>query len=789
MIYGEKMIRVLVIVAAITMLHCESLPGQVFTQQYPSYPADEITGLIHWNGDTLFACAYNWNLLRSTDAGASWSKMLYGWPQANIVRMGADGRYLYLLPSATGFSQEGMQSDPKLLLLKYDPRSDVLDSIRIQRIQSDARFLWFDISVGHDAIAVLQAAGDTSALMLSTDGGMNWKTADLPVEYLHASNRVNTQLRFRDAKHGIMFVNIPPDISSGRHVFLTRDAGETWAPVDGVVQDYVRYATTPGFPAGWYDDSVAVIVHGRDTPVLTTDRGVSWNRASSIQGMIEAISFNDAGVGYIIDEATRVWKTTDYGIHWITCRDGNIAHPTGEVLSCIVQLGNDTVVTADFYGQIHRSTDGGLSWDRVHGGDIWEYRDLQFVSREVGYVKAIDRQYRNRRFLKTVDGGDTWLDHGDFPITGQDPVFHFIDETSAFAVRNFNEPQMRDSLIFRSTTGGSNWEPVCIRSYEDSIDINILVRGRWFSNADTGLVPLNGNRLLRTTDGGRTWEKISDFSHLIGDAENPRMEWIDTRGPASMWLVSTRIVFRSDDAGSNWNPVLVLPDTLPSNRGFSSVHVFTDGNVLVVSGNTNDKHTQRTYISTNNGETWEYQSVLGGADGVYFSTEKGIGMVSAGNYGYGWRKNLFSTSDGWNTRKLEWSFGFQNINSYRQMFFLDQMYGWVYGMNAIYRTTNGGVNWIDASPSLPETPRILSTWPQPIRIGMTGNVGIAISRPGMVRMELYDLLGRRKAVAGERYFETTQGNINWPTEGLQPGCYMLRILAPGGETWSRIILY
>ncbi|MBE0645711.1 MAG: T9SS type A sorting domain-containing protein [Bacteroidetes bacterium] len=771
-------------IAVVLTLMALNSSAQVVEQTYPEFPANEVTDMLRWNGDTLFATACNWSLLRSTDAGANWEEMLDGWPRYNLVRMGSDGKYLYLLPIATGFTRVAMREEPDVRLLRYDPRSGGMDTLHVERVSGDPRFLYVDLAVGRSAITLLQI-GDTTRLLLSTDAGENWKDCRLPAGYDPVYNGWNTQLAVRDELYMLFFVNMPADVAVGRHVFLSNDAGQSWEEVPGVMQDYLRSARTPRFPAGWFGDSLTVILNGRTTPVISSNLGSEWFERTPIEGMITALSFETGGVGYVVDHMNQVWKSLDFGGTWSKVREGFVPPASGEISSCAVQIGQDTLVTIDLYGQIMRTTDGGLSWDAIRWSEFGEFYDLQFVTPEIGYVQATDRTQGALHYLRTTDGGSTWNDHGDFPRSGQSAKFFYSDLQTGFAVRKHLGTQSEDTLIFRSVDGGNHWEPVFPWSATESIDINTLPRGRWFRGADTGLVPLDGNRLLRTTDGGDSWTVQSGLADIIGTETEMRIQWLDIRSARSMWIAAERKILRSDDAGVSWLSVLDLPDSLPDSRRFARVTILADETIAAVSGNTTDPHI--VYLSTNNGTTWESWPAQSGADGELFPGLKGVGVTGSSSHGYSSNRELYRTEDGWRTHSLQWSQSHIVVNSFRQMFFLDEMHGWIFGANAIFRTTNGGVNWTKATPVLPSSPRIVSTWPQPATGGSAMTTIIDITQPGRAHLELYDLLGRRRAVLFDGHSDATRRTISWSAGGVEAGVYVLRLVVQDAVVWKTFV--
>ncbi|MBN1449195.1 MAG: hypothetical protein JXA28_14810 [Bacteroidetes bacterium] len=760
--------------------------AQVFDQVYPDFPANEMTDLLRWNGDTLFACGFNWTLQRSTDAGATWEEMLDGYPKYNLVRMGSDGNSLYLLPVATGFTQDDMKNDPRILLLRYDPRTDRMESVYIDRIPvHNPLFPQVELSVGSSAVTFLKTYRDSVWLVQSSDSGSSWRDVSIPQEYYDNENSSINQLRIRDSRNAMISITVDSVPGEGSRVYVTNDGGESWSEVGSVRQQFVGYARTPPEPGGFFGDSIVVAVHERTTPVISTDRGRTWKWCAPVSGFIEALSFDESGSGYVVDESSRVWKTLDFGESWVKCREGMETHPSGQNLGCIAQFGPDTVVTMDFYGQVMRTVDGGISWDAIRTGELWEFLKLQFVTPELGWVVAEDRFEGGRRYLRTTDGGVTWSDFGDFPVTGQNPYFFHLDQRHAYGVRNHLYSQTSDSLIFRSTDGGSHWEPVYFWSEADSIDLNILVRGHWFCSRDTGYAPLKGNRLLRTTDGGDTWDLLPGPIVVVGSENDMRLEWMDARGSPMVWIAATREILRTEDAGATWTSVLSLPDSVTDSHGFSKVEVLSDGGIFVLS----DK---RIYHSSDDGLTWENWEATApwNARTVQFTKLEGIEAGANQNlYWYGSQSNINTTTDGWKTRHLEWSFGFEIVRSYTYTFFLDRQHMWIYGMNAIYRSTDGGINWTNVTPSIPQSPRILSTWPQPAPRGGMMSTEVELPGPGPVRMELYDLLGRRRAVLWDAEVTATRRTVPWSTAGLERGVYVLRMVTAAGSASGRVVVH
>jgi len=259
---------------------------------------------------------------------------------------------------------------------------------------------------------------------------------------------------------------------------------------------------------------------------------------------------------------------------------------------------------------------------------------------------------------------------------------------------------------------------------------------------------------------------------------------MDARNSPEVWIVTTRDILRSEDAGFTWSPVLSLPDSVSDTHGFTKVDVLRDGSIFVIARD-------RIYNSSDNGVSWDSWETTAGLyqlNTAQFTKLNGIEISQASNlYSYGTQYNIFTTEDGWRTRHLEWSFGCSVITA-GSIYFLDSLYGWMYGLNSIYRTTNGGINWTNVTPSVPQSPRILSTWPQPVAQGGVMSTEIELTRPGPVNIELFDLLGRRRAVVWDADFTATRRTLQWSTAGLERGVYVLRMVTGSGIANAKVVV-
>lgn len=199
------------------------------------------------------------------------------------------------------------------------------------------------------------------------------------------------------------------------------------------------------------------------------------------------------------------------------------------------------------------------------------------------------------------------------------------------------ECNMRNSVsvglgIYRSTDGGRNWTKKGLDNSEhiskiiihptDANTVFVAVPGKlWSDSPDRGL--------YKTTDGGKTWEKIlytdekTGCADIIMDPRNPDVllasMWQFRRTPYSFASGGPgSALYKSTDGGKNWRKIT---DGLPTGefgRIALALAPSAPDNVLAIV----ESEKTSLLISADGGETWKYQSASSNvtARPFYFST-------------------------------------------------------------------------------------------------------------------------------------------------------------------------
>lgn len=160
-------------------------------------------------------------------------------------------------------------------------------------------------------------------------------------------------------------------------------------------------------------------------------------------------------------------------------------------------VSNDIGWAVNSGGGIYKTTDGGLDWKRVFQANSY-LRSIEFINDSIGFAGSLQE-----KFLRTTDGGETWnsiQDSVPYSIDGICGLSHAGDHV--FGVGVYNSP----SYFIKSENKGVNWTSKDMSEYCDAlVDCHFIDELNGFvSGADYD----NGAIILKTTDGGETWNNV-----------------------------------------------------------------------------------------------------------------------------------------------------------------------------------------------------------------------------------------------------------------------------------------
>ena len=173
-----------------------------------------------------------------------------------------------------------------------------------------------------------------------------------------------------------------------------------------------------------------------------------------------------------------------------------------------VSAASTTVVWASgANGTILRTEDGGSTWRRliVPDAEKLDFRDVDAVSERTAYVLSIGPGDASRIY-KTSDAGATWA----LQFRNDDPKAFFDAMAFRDARRGFAFSDSVDGafVILRTVNGGDTWTRIPAASLPPALPgegayaasgSNVAIDG------DAVWIGTTASRVLRSTDGGRSW--------------------------------------------------------------------------------------------------------------------------------------------------------------------------------------------------------------------------------------------------------------------------------------------
>ena len=231
-------------------------------------------------------------------------------------------------------------------------------------------------------------------------------------------------------------------------------------------------------------------------------------------------------------------------------------------------------------------------------------RGLSVVNTKVIWVSG-----SNGYVGKSVNGGKTWewtQPKGYETLDFRD--IHAFDQNKAIIVNAGSPP-----YILSTVDGGKTWK----ENYKNT-DSAIFLDGMDFWDSQQGIIfgdPINHKmQLLKTDDGGLTWQNISDNLDKelkVGEAGFAASgTTIKTLDKGKVWIAtggSASKIYYSDNYGKAWKVYKCPIIQGESSTGVFSLDFFDAKNGIVVGGNyLKDKDNSNNVLySKNGGKSWK----------------------------------------------------------------------------------------------------------------------------------------------------------------------------------------
>lgn len=227
------------------------------------------------------------------------------------------------------------------------------------------------------------------------------------------------------------------------------------------------------------------------------------------------------------------------------------------------------------------------------------FNSVFFIDESTGWLAAYLGEERGDVILATSDGGETWeeqystaLPHGG--IGG----IRFVDRFTGWAVMSDSPSLLQARIILLGTNdAGETWTELgeLGNFFAPQFVSHNVGWGRTWNTA--------GAELMQTTDGGRTWKAVPTEEEI---------GLVCFANELHGWTAKTDgTVLRTDDGGQSWESVFSLPPEAPD---LHSAGVTCRGDVVWVSFSTGQGRfgSHAIFSSTDSGDTWNQAWPVGG---------------------------------------------------------------------------------------------------------------------------------------------------------------------------------
>jgi photosystem II stability/assembly factor-like uncharacterized protein len=483
-------------------------------------------------------------------------------------------------------------------------------------------------------------------------------------------------------------ISEPHSLGRWYEVSITGSGGKIEIYVDGTLRlsytdpdplTYGRIALQAVKNSEVYVDDIEV--SGKPSPTL----GLQWVRTGGPLGGLGydiRMRPDNPDIMYVTDAWSGVHISTDGGLTWRASNEGiaTRAGPSGDaipVFSLTIDPQDPDVIWCGTQNRrgIWKSTDGGKTWTRKDNGVV-ENEGITFR----GFT--VDPRSSNTVYAAAEISSYAWA--------GEDRWGREFDLTKG--------------VVYKTTDGGERWTAIWrgdnLARYiwidprnSDALYVSTGIFDREAANSNAPADVPGGVGILKSTDGGRTWQVLNQANGLrnlyIGSLfMHPTNPDILLAGAGNNAYRASSGVYLSTDAGQTWRQVLETGSSPTTSVEFSS----SDPRVAyagTASAVYRSEDGGRTWRKATQGSIWGPPGIRAGVPIDFQVDPRAPNRLFANNYGGG---NFLST-DGART----WSVASQGYTG-AQLHGIavdqtDATRAYVIGRTGPFRTLDDGSTW------------------------------------------------------------------------------------------------
>ncbi len=438
--------------------------------------------------------------------------------------------------------------------------------------------------------------------------------------------------------NGPYVYNIPKRVSvENNEVFLTADYYSVFKLANNVWTWVADPNTANAYPTFVLKHNSKILING-DPLKISSDGGYTWNRITEGMPSSQSSSWGTlppstvASMGSVnniifVGFYGGLYRSTDEGVSW------------QKVLSSFIQCitSKDSTIYVSGNGTF-KSTDGGNTWiDIGKNGDMNSTSISILATSKFLFVSAPNGVFQSD------DDGNTWKRIDNLSVNNYQFVYSMVElNNKIFATQNGN-------LIF-SSNNGETWEKVL--GINNSRGLNFISNGKIFVSTSTGI--------FSSSDVGVTWVK----NNAGLEYTNASVQSIAVKD-SSIFINTDKGIYQTNDNGKNWN-----------NIKNSSGALCIDG-TTIYSGLSKSNDYGKTWVSISNGlPSFRTLSSIIKKDGILLiGTSEGV---------------YISFNDG-----VNWTVSNKGFNPVSEIYSMISYKGNLYASNwfGVYKSIDNGNSW------------------------------------------------------------------------------------------------
>jgi photosystem II stability/assembly factor-like uncharacterized protein len=414
----------------------------------------------------------------------------------------------------------------------------------------------------------------------------------------------------------------------------------------------------------------------------------------------------------------------------------------------------------------------------------YQFRDVFFLDENLGFLGGGNHGMHEGEghVFRTTDGGTSW----EPVFGGMSRIVHFLqflDAGTGFALT-----YDWSSEIHKTSDGGDSWERIHWQNTWDSLGYRFDCQDFHFLDEQRGwLAGQHEDHLTRTaavmatTDGGQSWQLAWKDStrYMLSD--------ITFTPGGQIWAVGfdDLIVHRTDEG--TWQAIIMNTE-----RNLRDVFFVNDSCGWIAGGHADEYSPSPVLLRTfNGGAGWEKSDLDSFA----------IHDMHFFDRWHGWAVGQRDESTGILVETLDGGATWSEHPDYsgpplHRVFFRDEK-GWITGGGPDYSwstsgillyTDNGGATWIDpvTSTHYPAAFRLEQNYPNPFN--SVTNIKFRISNSEFVTLEIYNTLGQKVATPVSGWYTAGRHQVSWDATALASGVYYYRMSTEAGFTKTKKLL-